>query len=65
MMTFSHPERGAALIVVLLFIALISSLTMTAIRTSLSINAAAAAFADQMRADELGRNAAHLVTYYL
>jgi general secretion pathway protein K len=57
----SHPRRGAALIIVLLFAALITMLAATAARSGLSAASASAAFVDLMRADELARAAADLV----
>jgi general secretion pathway protein K len=56
-----HRQRGAALVVVLAFAAVIASLAATASRTILGGAAAVAVFADAMRADELGRAAADLV----
>jgi len=57
----SHPRRGAALVIVLLFAALITMLAATAARSGLSAASASAAFVDLMRADELARAAADLV----
>ena len=61
----THSRRGAALIVVLVFAALISSLAIAAMRTSVSGASAAAVFVNEMRADELGRDAAYLVAHQL
>ncbi|WP_371425231.1 hypothetical protein [Tardiphaga sp.] len=61
----AHPRRGAALLVVLVFVTLISNLAIAALRVSVSGAAAATVFTDQMRADELGRDAAQLVAYHL
>ena len=57
----SHPRRGAALVVVLLFAALITMLAATAARSGLSAASASAVFVDLMRADEVARAAADLV----
>jgi len=59
------PRRGAALIVVLVFAALISSLTAVALRSAVSGAAASVVFVDEMRANEMGRAAADLVAYQL
>lgn len=61
----AHPRRGGALLVVLVFAALISSLAIASSRTMLSGASAAAVFVDTIRADELGRAATQLVAYRL
>uniref|UniRef100_Q07N80 General secretion pathway protein GspK n=1 Tax=Rhodopseudomonas palustris (strain BisA53) TaxID=316055 RepID=Q07N80_RHOP5 len=61
----SHPQRGAALLVVLVFAALVSNLAMVAMRTTLSGAVAATVFLDEMRADELGRDATRLLAQQL
>ncbi len=58
-------RRGAALFVVLMFSAFLAALAAAAMRTSLSGVRAAAAFADGVRADELGRGAADALAYHL
>ena len=61
----TERRRGAALFVVLLFSAFLAGLAATAWRTSLSGTRAATAFADLVRADELGRGAAAALAYRL
>ena len=58
-------RRGAALFVVLVFSAFLAALAAAAVRTGLSGARAAAAFADGVRADELGRGAAQALAYRL
>jgi len=65
MMQQTDPRRGAALIVVLIFSSLIASLAAVTLRSSMSSAAAGAVFVDEMRADQLGRNAADLIAYQL
>jgi general secretion pathway protein K len=60
-----HPRRGAALFVTLLFAALISDLTIVALRTAQSGVFAASVYLDEMRADELGRAAVDMVAYQI
>lgn len=54
-------RRGATLVVVLVFIAFVSSLLSAASRIASSSALAATTFANAMRSDELGRAAVHLV----
>ena len=54
----TDPQRGAALVIVLLFAALLSGLAATALQGSASGARAATVFLDEMRADALGRGAA-------
>ena len=58
-------RRGAALFVVLVFSAFLAALAAAAVRTGLSGARAAAAFADGVKADELGRGAAQVLAYRL
>lgn len=58
-------RRGAALFVVLVFSAFLAALAAAATRTGLSGAKAAAVFADVLRADQIGRDAAHVVAYRL
>lgn len=58
-------RRGAALFIVLMFSAFLAALAAAAMRTSLSGVRAAAAFADGVRADELGQGAADALAYHL
>ena len=59
------PRRGAVLVVVLMFGALIAGLVAVALRTSLGGAFAASAFVKEMRAAELGRAAVDLVAYQM
>lgn len=63
--SWTHPRRGAALFVVLVFVALISGLAGVAMRSSSSGVQAAAVYLDQMRADALGRAVPDMVAYYI
>lgn len=56
-------RRGAILIVILAFVALIASLLGAALRIASSSARATAVFADSLRADELGRAAIDLVVH--
>lgn len=58
-------RRGAALFIVLVFSAFLAGLAAVATRTGLSGARAAAAFADGIRADELGRGAGAALAYRL
>ena len=58
-------RRGAALFVVLVFSAFLAALAAAAVRTGLSGARAAAAFADGVRADELGRGAGQALAFRL
>lgn len=58
-------RRGAALVVVLMFSALIAGLAGATVRDGLSAVRAARVFADVVQADELGRAAADIVAYQL
>ncbi len=62
---WSHPRRGAALLAVLLFTALASSLVVTMVRASTTGASAAALFRDEMQASEIGRTAALLVAHQM
>lgn len=58
-------RRGAALFIVLVFSAFLAGLAAVATRTATSGARAAAAFADGVRADELGRGAGAALAYRL